>query len=80
MNPIQEAIQDIKSRELGDDFSYREVVKNFDVDQTTLSRRHQGKQTTNAASREAQRHLNSQQEQELMQYIERCTRRGSPPT
>jgi transposase len=80
MNPIQEAIDDIESRESGDNFSYREVAKKFNVDRTTLSRRHQEKQAINAASGEAQRYLNPQQEQELVRYIERCTRRGLPPT
>jgi transposase len=79
MNPIQEAIADIESRESGDNFSYREVAKKFNLDRKTLSRWHQGKQTTNAASGEAQRHLNPQQEQELVRYIARCTRRGLPP-
>jgi hypothetical protein len=80
MNPVQEAIEDIESRELGDEFSCRKVAIRCNVGRTTLSRRHQRKQATNTASGEAQRHLNPQQEQELVQYIERCTRRGLPPT
>jgi hypothetical protein len=32
MDPIQEAIECIESREAGDDFSYRQVAKKFGVD------------------------------------------------
>ena len=70
----------MESRESGDEFSYCEVAKRFNVDRTTLSWRHKRKQATNAASGEAQRHLNPKQEQELVQHIERRTRRGLPPT
>jgi len=40
MDPIQEAIEDTESRESRDEFSYREVAKKFDINRTTLSRRH----------------------------------------
>ncbi|EFQ93377.1 hypothetical protein PTT_09275 [Pyrenophora teres f. teres 0-1] len=43
MDPIEQAIEAIESRESGASFSYREVAKVFGVDRTTLSRRHQGK-------------------------------------
>jgi hypothetical protein len=50
MNPIQEAIADIESHEDGEKTLYSEVAKKQKknkktttrVDQTTLSRRHQG--------------------------------------
>jgi transposase-like protein len=80
MDPIQEAIRYLESHEAEDDFSYREVAKEFDVDRTTLSRRHRGKQTTDAGKAEQQAHLNPQQELELVDYIEICTRRDLPPT
>jgi AraC-like DNA-binding protein len=40
MDLIQEAIEDIKSREDGASFSYREVAKRFGVSRSTLARRH----------------------------------------
>ena len=80
MDPIQEAITYLESDEAGDDSSYRKVAKKFNVDRTTLSRRHQGKQVNNEAKAEHQLLLSPQQEQELMLYIERCVRRGLPPT
>jgi hypothetical protein len=54
--------------------------KKIKVDRTTLSRRHQGAQHSNAAMAEAQQLLNPQQELELVNYIETCTKRGLPPT
>jgi len=46
MDLIQEAIEYIESREPGASFSYRKVAKKFNIDRTTLSRRHQGFQRT----------------------------------
>jgi transposase len=80
MDPIQEAIEYLESHEARDDFSYREVAKKFSVDRTTLSRRHQGKQSTYATKGKRQQLLNLQQEHEVVLYIERCARRGLPPT
>jgi transposase len=81
MDPIQEAIKYIESREARDNFSYRKVAKIFGVDRTTLSRRHQGTQQprgTEAAKH--RRNLNPQQEDELISFVEGQTRDGVPPT
>jgi AraC-like DNA-binding protein len=40
MDPIQEAIEYIKSLEPGDDFSYTKVAAQFGVQRSTLARRH----------------------------------------
>jgi transposase len=80
MDQIQEAIEYLESHEAGDNLSYRKVAKIFGVDRTTLSRRHQGKQVNHEAQAERQLLLNPQQEQEHMLYVERCVRRGLPPT
>ncbi|CAE7002810.1 hypothetical protein P3342_001681 [Pyrenophora teres f. teres] len=80
MDPIEAAIDAIESREPGAPFSYRAVAKRFGVDRTTLSRRHKGLRQSNATAHQHQQLLNPQQEHELVLYIERCTRRGLPPT
>jgi hypothetical protein len=80
MDPIQEAIEYLEMCEAGDKFSYREVAKMFGVDRTTLSRRHRGVQRSHRAQAQHQLVLNPQQEEELVKYIERCTRDGLPPT
>jgi hypothetical protein len=80
MNSIEAAIEAIESREPGASFSYREVAKRFGVSRATLSRRHQGVTQSRAAAAQHKQLLNPQQEAELVQYIERCTERGLPPT
>ncbi|KAG9190745.1 hypothetical protein G6011_08833 [Alternaria panax] len=64
--PIQEAIEYLDSRPPGEQFSYREVAKMFNVDRTTLSRRHRGVQRSHDAQAGRQLALNPQQEQESM--------------
>jgi adenylate kinase family enzyme len=80
MDPIQEAIEYLESREAGDKFSYRQVTKMFEVDRTTLSRRHNRRTRSNAEEARQRQLLSPQQEDELVKYIERCTRDGLPPT
>jgi transposase len=80
MDPIQEAIEYLESREARDNFSYRQVAKIFGVNRTTLSRRHKGLQVSHEAKCANQQQLNPQQEQEVVKHIERATRDGLPPT
>lgn len=80
MDPIQAAIEAIESREAGECFSYRQVATKFGVNRTTLSRRHQGWQRARDEEARERSLLNPQQEYELILYIERCVRRGLPPT
>ena len=80
IDPIQEAIEHIESREAEDSFLYRQVSKIFGVDRTTLSRRHKGLQVSYKAKCANQQQLNPQQEDEVVGYIERATRDGLPPT
>ena len=80
MTLILDAIEEIDSREEGKSFSYREVAKRFGVDRTTLARRHKGRTRSYGARGKQQQLLNPQQEEELVRYIERCKRRGLPPT
>jgi predicted HicB family RNase H-like nuclease len=80
MNPIQGAIEEIESHDAGASSSYRQVAKKINVDRTTLSRHHQGIQGSNEAMGRSQQLLNPKQEEELVKYIEGCTKRGLPPT
>ncbi|KAF2827175.1 hypothetical protein CC86DRAFT_369385 [Ophiobolus disseminans] len=80
MDPIDEAIEAINSREPGDKLVYQEYADFFEVDRSTLSQRHNGRQTSRNTKKAAQQKLNPQQEEELVLYIEDLTRRGLPPT
>ncbi|RYN57418.1 hypothetical protein AA0114_g2574 [Alternaria tenuissima] len=77
MDPIQEAIEYIESREPGDDFSYNKVAAQFGVERSTLARRHQGVQERKGVSH---RSLHPEHEAELVRYIETLTERRLPPT
>jgi hypothetical protein len=77
MDPIQEAIEFLESREAGDNFLYRQVAKMFGVEYSTLARRHQGRSQPRGTSH---RSLHPQQETELIQYIKGLTEQRLPPT
>jgi hypothetical protein len=77
MDPIQEAIEYIKSHEPGDDFSYTKVAAQFGVERSTLARRHQGVHDQRGVSH---RSLHPEREAELVRYIETLTERRLPPT
>ncbi|KAF1935979.1 hypothetical protein EJ02DRAFT_482733, partial [Clathrospora elynae] len=80
MDPIQKAIEEIESRKLGEEFSYKKVAEKHGLNRTTLAQRHKGIQASYAAAGLNQMKLNPQQEVELVQYIETLTKRGLPPT
>ena len=80
MDPIQEAIEDLESREPGEEKSYTKVAKKHGVSRTTLARRHKGIQETRATEGINRRKLNTHQEAELVQYIDVLTQKGLPPT
>ncbi|KAF7567828.1 hypothetical protein PtrM4_124410 [Pyrenophora tritici-repentis] len=77
MDPIQEAIEFLESREAGNNFSYRQIAKMFGVELSTLVRRHQGKTQPRGTMH---RLLHPQQEKELVEYIRGLSERRLPPT
>jgi AraC-like DNA-binding protein len=74
MDPIEEAIAAIESREPGDDIIYQEYATFFNVNRVTLARRHQGRQHSRATQYCNQLKLTPNQEQELVLYIGDLTR------
>ena len=77
MDPIQEAIEEIESREPGDEFSYQAIAKKYGVGRMTLMRRHKGETETYGLRKSS---LHPQHEAELVRYIETLTERRLPPT
>lgn len=63
MDPIQEAIEEIESCEADDDFSYRQIAKQYGVVRSTLQRRHRDQMRTRELTHLA---LNPQHEYELV--------------
>jgi DNA-binding transcriptional regulator YhcF (GntR family) len=80
MGAIDDAINAIESLDPGELFSYRKIAATYNVNRTTLSRRHKRVQATNEAKKINQQKLNPQQEQELVRYIKDLTERHIPPT
>jgi transcriptional regulator with XRE-family HTH domain len=61
-------------------FSLKEVADKYGVDRSTLGRRWRGVTRSKEEGYASQQALSPQQEIELVQYIERLTKRGLPPT
>ncbi|RYO08465.1 hypothetical protein AA0111_g12884 [Alternaria arborescens] len=77
MDPIQEAIAEIESREPGDKFSYQQIAKKYGVNRVTLARRHKGETEAYGIRK---RSLHPQHEIELVRYIDTLNERRTPPT
>ena len=77
MDPIQEAIAEIESREPGDKFSYQAIAKKHGVARMTLMRRHRGETEAYGVRNLS---LHPQHEKELVRYIDTLTERRLPPT
>jgi hypothetical protein len=77
MDPIQEAIAEIESREPGDEFSYQAIAKKYGVARMTLMRRHKGETEAYSVRKLS---LHPQHETELIRYIDTLTERRLPPT
>jgi len=80
MDPFDEAIAAIESRDPKEKLVYQDYADFFGVSRTTLARRHQGRQGTRTAKIFNQTKLTPQQEEELVRYIGDLTGRGLPPT
>ena len=80
MNPIDKAIEELNSYELGEKPSYTKVAEKYGVSRSTLARRHKGVQATRATAAGERTKLSHQQEMELVRYIRDLTKQGLPPT
>jgi hypothetical protein len=80
MDPIDLAVEAMGAQDEGEQLSYTKVAEKYDVSRHTLARRCKGTQAPMQAKAINQQRLNPQQEQELIQHIERLTERGLAPT
>lgn len=80
MGDINEAIAAIESLSIGTSFSYTEVARQYNVDRSTLSRRHRKVTRSMNEKYDEHRLLNHIQEAELVQYINKLCARGLPPS
>ena len=80
MDRINSAICAIESREPGEKFSYKNIAESFGVVRSTLTRHHRRQIGQDAITPHRLRHLNDEEEIELLSYIKKLTERGLPPT
>ena len=80
MDRINAAIRAIESREPGESFSYKKIAESFGVVRSTLTRHHRRQIGQDAITPHRLRHLNDEEEIELLSYIKKLTERGLPPT
>ncbi|KJZ68852.1 hypothetical protein HIM_11755 [Hirsutella minnesotensis 3608] len=78
MAPIDEALEFLKSCET---VNYAKTARRFNCDETTLRRRHQGKQRSRQdADGLYKSRLSKQQERDIVAYNRKLSSRGIPPT
>jgi hypothetical protein len=78
MDPLNEALLFLASADV---VNYAATARQFGCDETTLRRRHQGKQRSRRdADHDYKSSLSKQQERDLVTYIQRLTDQGIPPT
>ena len=71
----------LASLELSDSVNYAQTAREYGVSDTTLRRRHQGKQVSrHKAAFGSKSLLTDAQEQVLISHIKRLSERGIPPT
>lgn len=70
MDPIDLAVASLESLKVGEKPNYTRVAKEFDVNRSTLSRRHRGVQGSHKSQYENQQLLNEHQEKFLVNYLE----------
>ena len=80
MDPIEAALAALESLKPGEPFTYTEYADKYGCNRTTLSKRHRGVQGTRAAQYESQRVLNDEQSRTLVEWVNRLTQRGLPPS
>ena len=77
MDPIDAALATL---ELQDPPNYTRTAKEFNVNRSTLSRRHRQITRAREDAMEMKSLLSKQQERTLLRYINLLTKRGLPPT
>ena len=75
MASIEAALADLALQE---SFNYTATAKKFNVNRSTLSRRHRGKTAFVKESKQTTSILSNQQEKELIRYINKLTERDIP--
>lgn len=75
---IESALEELSTQER---INYKKTAEKWEVERTTLAKRHKGQTgTIQAANSEVRQRLTYMQEETLVGHINRLTLRGTPPT
>jgi hypothetical protein len=80
MAPIDDVLAAIKAQELGEQLVYQDYAKKYGVNRSTLSRRHRRVCCSRDDYASHKQVLTPVQEAGLVEYINRLTKQGLPPT
>lgn len=80
MAPIDDALAAIEPLDPGEKFCYQIIADQFDVDRTTLSRRHRRVSSSSNNKYLKQQKLTNEEEAELLRYIRELSERHLAPT
>lgn len=80
MGDIEAALAALERQNDGKKIRIKKVADKYGVERSTLSRRWHGVTHSRAEQYDNQKLLTPIQEQELVQYIDKLTERGLPPT
>ncbi|PVH92563.1 hypothetical protein DM02DRAFT_478141, partial [Periconia macrospinosa] len=80
MGAMEAALAALEAQKDGEKIVLQEVADKYGVERSTLSRRWRGVTHSRAQQYQNQQLLTPVQEQELVQYIDKLTGRGLPPT
>jgi hypothetical protein len=80
MGSLEAALTAIESQNPEESINYSKFARDYNVERSTLRRRHQAISVPRKVKAINQRKLSTQQEQELIRYIKKLTERGLPPT
>ncbi|KAF1941725.1 hypothetical protein EJ02DRAFT_491038 [Clathrospora elynae] len=77
---MEKALKDLELHKGEAEFSIRKTAERNGLSRTTLQRKYNQETRTNAEEAEYQKNLTTQQEEELVTYIQDLTSKGLPPT
>ena len=77
---MEKALEDLELHKVEAEFSIRKTAERYGLSRATLQRKYNQETRTNADEAEHRKNLTTQQEEELVTYIQDLTSKGLPPT
>ncbi|KAF1934513.1 hypothetical protein EJ02DRAFT_308087, partial [Clathrospora elynae] len=77
---MEKALEDLELHKGEAEYPIRKTAERYGLSRATLQRKYNQETRTNAEEAEYQKNLTTQQEEELVTYIQDLTSKGLPPT